>query len=145
MGYAIPGAMGAKLAHPDKACLGVLGDGGFGMTLNAIMNGVQEKIPFAVVIFNNRALGWPLHVMPDAIKKEYEFHDFDHAAIAKAMGANGKRCKSVADVQAALREAKVSKLPYVIDVPITIEATFLHSTNKVALEPRKKPFGVKAE
>ena len=41
------------------------------------------------------ALGWPLHVMPEPTKKEFEFHDFDHAAIARAMGANGKRCTSV--------------------------------------------------
>ena len=145
MGYAIPGAFGAKLAHPDKACLGVLGDGGFGMTMNTIMNGVQEKVPFAVLVFNNRALGWPLHVMKDDTKKEFEFHDFDHAAIARAMGANGKRCTSIAEVRQALREAQVSKVPYVIDVPITIAATFAHSTAKVAFAPRRKPFLVKAE
>lgn len=145
MGYAIPGAMGAKMACPDKACLGVLGDGGFGMTMNAIMNGVQEGIGFGVVIFNNGALGWPLHVMRPENQKHFEFHDFDHAAIARAMGADGRKCTSIEDVRAALRAAAVSKVPYVIDVPITIAATFAHSTNKLTFEPRKKPFGAKAE
>lgn len=145
MGYAIPGAFGAKIAEPDRACLGILGDGGFSMTMNTLMNAVQEKVPFAVLIFNNKALGWPLHVMGDDTKKHFEFHDFDHAEIAKSMGANGKRCKSVEDVRQALREARDSKVPYVIDVPITIDATFVHSTSKLAFEPRQKPWLVKAE
>lgn len=131
MGYAIPGAFGAKMACPDKACLGVLGDGGFGMTMNTIMNGVQEGVGFGIVIFNNGALGWPLHVMQPENQKHFEFYDFDHAAIAEAMGAKGKKCSSIAEVREALREAAVSKVPYVIDVPITIAATFVHSTNKL--------------
>lgn len=145
MGYAIAGAFGAKLAEPGRAVLGVLGDGGFGMTMNTIMNGVQEKVPFTVVIFNNRALGWPLHVMRKENQQPFAFHDFDHAAIAKAMGANGKRCTSIEEVRAALREARTSDVPYVIDVPITIDATFVNSTNKIALGPREKPFKVEAE
>lgn len=145
MGYAIPGAFGAKMACPDKACLGVLGDGGFGMTMNVIMNGVQEGVGFGVVIFNNGALGWPLHVMRPENQKHFEFYDFDHAAIARAMGADGMKCRSIDDVRTALRAAAVSKVPYVIDVPITIAATFAHSTNKLTFEPRKKPFGAKAE
>lgn len=145
MGYAIPGAFGAKLAHPDRPCLGVLGDGGFAMTMNTLMNGVQERVPFAVVIFNNRALGWPLHVMSDDTKKHFEFHDFDHAAIARSMGADGRRCTSVDDVRQALRAALKSPVPYVIDVPITIDATYMNSTARVATEPRQKPWLVKAE
>lgn len=145
MGYAISGAFGAKLAHPERHCIGILGDGGFAMTMNTLMNGVQERVPFTVLIFNNRALGWPLHVMGDNTKKHFEFHDFDHAAIARAMGAGGKRCTSVEDVRLALREAQTSAVPYVIDVPITIAATYLDSTAKIAHEPRQKPWLVKAE
>lgn len=145
MGYAIPGAFGAKLACPDRHCLGVLGDGGFAMTMNTLMNGVQERVPFTVVIFNNRALGWPLHVMGQDTKKHFEFYDFDHAAIARAMGANGKRCTSVEDVRQALREAQRSEVPYVIDVPITIDATYADSTAEIAKIPRQRPWLVKAE
>ncbi len=45
----------------------------------------------------------------------------------------------------ALKAAAVSTVPYVIDVPITIAATFMHSTNSLTFEPREKPFGAKAE
>ena len=89
MGYSLGAALGAKLAHPQRPVLAVCGDGGFAMTMNSLMNGLQEHVPFAVVIFNNRALGWPLHVMPEDKAQYFEINDFDYAAIARAMGCEG--------------------------------------------------------
>ena len=115
------------------------------MTMNTLMNAVQENVPFAVVIFNNKALGWPLHTMADEVKKFFEFHDFDYAAIARAMGCDGIRCSSVADVAAALQAAQTSQVPFVIDVPISLEANFLDSTATIAKVPRERPWRGKAE
>jgi acetolactate synthase-1/2/3 large subunit len=145
MGYAIGAALGAKIADPGRAVLAVCGDGGFPMTMNTLMNALQEGFPFAVVVFNNRALGWPLHVMSDDVKKFFEFHDFDNAAIARAMGCEGVRAESVADVAAALEAARASSVPYVIDVPITLEASFLDSTASIAKLPRERPWRGQAE
>ena len=66
----------------------ICGDGGFAMTMNGLMSALEHKIPIIVVVFNNHALGWVLHGGgPFAA----EFNDFDHAAIARAMGCNGVR------------------------------------------------------
>jgi acetolactate synthase-1/2/3 large subunit len=145
MGYATSAAFGAKLAFPSSTVLGVCGDGGFPMTMNTLMNARQEGVAFTIVIFNNRALGWPLHTMPEHSQKFFEFYDFDHAAIAKAMGCDGKRCESVEDVQQALKESLTSPVPYVIDVPITLEADFRDSTAQIAMKPRQRPWLTKAE
>jgi acetolactate synthase I/II/III large subunit len=145
MGYAIGAALGAKIADPARPVLAVCGDGGFPMTMNTLMNALQEGFPFGVVVFNNRALGWPLHVMSDDVKKFFEFHDFDYAGIARAMGCEGMRCESVADVAVALEAAQASSVPYVIDVPITLEASFLDSTATIAKLPRERPWRSKAE
>jgi acetolactate synthase I/II/III large subunit len=145
MGYAIGAGLGAKIADPGRPVLAVCGDGGFPMTMNTLMNALQEGFPFAVVVFNNKALGWPLHVMSDDVKKFFEFHDFDHAAIARAMGCEGVRAESVADVAAALDAARASSVPYVIDVPITLEASFLDSTATIAKLPRERPWRAQAE
>ena len=52
------------------------------------MTGIEQDIPIINVVFNNQALGWVLHGGgPFAA----EFADFDHAAIARAMGCNGVR------------------------------------------------------
>ena len=83
MGFAIPAALGAKLVHPDRPVVAVCGDGGFAMTMNGLMSALEQDIPIIVVVFNNNALGWVLHGGgPFAA----EFNDFDHAAIARAMG-----------------------------------------------------------
>lgn len=145
MGYSIGAAFGAKMAEPGRPVLAVVGDGGFPMTMNTLMNAVQENVPFAVVVFNNKALGWPLHTMPDEVKKFFEFHDFDHAAIARAMGCEAVRCQSVDDVAAALRAASTSRVPFVIDVPISLESDFLEPTSAIAKLPRERPWRGKAE
>ena len=58
------------------------------MTMNGLMTALEQDIPIIVVVFNNNALGWVLHGGgPFAA----EFNDFDHAAIARAMGCSGVR------------------------------------------------------
>ena len=63
MGYAVPAAMAARLADPDRPVLAVCGDGGFAMSIHALMTAIQEDLPIAVLVFNNGALGWVLHGM----------------------------------------------------------------------------------
>ena len=88
MGFGIPAALGAKLVHPDRPVVAVCGDGGFAMTMNGLMTAIEQDIPIVTVVFNNKALGWVLHGSgPFAA----EFKDFDHAAIARAMGCRGVR------------------------------------------------------
>ncbi len=102
MGFGIPAALAAKLVHPDRAVVAVVGDGGFAMTMNGLMTALEHDIPIVVVVFNNKALGWVLHGSgPFAA----EFKDFDHAAIARAMGCHGTRVEDPAALAPALQEA----------------------------------------
>jgi acetolactate synthase-1/2/3 large subunit len=130
MGFAIPAALAAKLVHPERTVVAVCGDGGFAMTMNGLMSALEHKIPIVVVVFNNHALGWVLHGGgPFAA----EFNDFDHAAIARAMGCNGVRVIDPADLAAAIREAAASKTPTVIDVVTSLEVSFRDVTSPLAL------------
>jgi acetolactate synthase I/II/III large subunit len=140
MGYGQAGAFGAKLAFPDRPCLGTLGDGGFPMTMNILMNGLQQKVPFTVVIFNNHALGWPIHVVSKEHGWNFEIDDFDYAAIARAMGCKAARPNTVQELHAALLEASTSDVPYVIDARIRIQTDFREATAAIAKLPRKTPF-----
>ena len=145
MGYAVGAAFGAKLAHPDRPVMAVCGDGGFPMTMNALMNGVQERIPFVVVIFNNGSLGWAMHVTPKEKQHHYAFVDFDHAAIARAMGCRGVRVESPDALKSALLEALSSTVPFVIDARIAPEATYVDVMAKLATVPRENPWRARAE
>ncbi len=121
MGYAIPSALAVKLLHPDVPVVAVCGDGGFSMTMNGLMTAVEENIPIITVIFNNQMLGWSTHIRGPF---GAQFHDFDHAAIARAMGCNGFTVKTPQELAEALREAMLSNLPSVIDAKISGELSY---------------------
>ena len=57
MGYAVPGAIGAQLARPDSEVVALVGDGGFLMTGQEIVTGVQQNLPFTVLLFDNGMYG----------------------------------------------------------------------------------------
>jgi acetolactate synthase-1/2/3 large subunit len=129
MGFAIPAALAAKLVHPGRTVAAICGDGGFAMTMNGLMSALEHKIPIIVVVFNNHALGWVLHGGgPFAA----EFNDFDHAAIARAMGCNGVRVTDPADIAGAIQTATRSDLPTVIDVVTSLDVSFRDVTSPLA-------------
>jgi acetolactate synthase-1/2/3 large subunit len=137
MGFAIPAALAAKLVHPDRPVVAVCGDGGFAMTMNGLMTGIEQDIPIINVVFNNQALGWVLHGGgPFAA----EFADFDHAAIARAMGCQGVRVTDPAALGPALREALNARVPTVIDVRTSLAQSFADITSPlaVAASPRRR-------
>jgi acetolactate synthase-1/2/3 large subunit len=137
MGFAIPAALAAKLVHPDRPVVAVCGDGGFAMTMNGMMTALEHDIPIITLVFNNNALGWVLHGSgPFAA----EFKDFDHAAIARAMGCRGVRVEEPQALAPALAEALGSRQPTVIDVRTSLAVTFADITSELAKEasPRRR-------
>jgi acetolactate synthase-1/2/3 large subunit len=137
MGFGIPAALGAKLVHPDRPVVAVVGDGGFAMTMNGLMTAIEQDIPIVTVVFNNKALGWVLH---GSGRFAAEFNDFNHAEIAKAMGCRGVRVTDPAALGPALREALAARAPTVIDVMTSLEVTFADVTSQLAKDasPRRR-------
>jgi acetolactate synthase-1/2/3 large subunit len=137
MGFGIPAALAAKLVYPDRPVVAVCGDGGFAMTMNGMMTAIEHDIPIITVVFNNNALGWVLHGGgPFAA----EFNDFDHAAIARAMGCRGERVEDPGRLGPALREAVDARQPTVIDVRTSLKTSFADITSALANEasPRRR-------
>jgi acetolactate synthase-1/2/3 large subunit len=137
MGFGIPAALAAKLVNPDQPVVACVGDGGFAMTMNGLMTAIEHDIPIVVVVFNNHALGWVLHGSgPFAA----EFKDFDHAAIARAMGCRGVRVEDPAALGPALQEAIAARVPTVIDVITSLKVSFADITSPLANEasPRRR-------
>jgi acetolactate synthase-1/2/3 large subunit len=129
MGFAMPAALAAKLVHPERVVVAVCGDGGFGMTMNAMMTAIEQNIPIITVVLNNSALGWVLHGGgPFAA----EFNDFDHAAIARSMGCHGIRVTEPSQLEAAIAEAIACGRPTVIDTVTSLEVSFRDVTSPLA-------------
>ena len=137
MGFAIPAALGAKLVHPDRPAVAVCGDGGFAMTMNGLMTALEQDISIIVVVFNNNALGWVYHGSgPFAA----EFKDFDHGAIARAMGCNGVRVTEPSTLRPALEAALKARVPTVIDVRTSMAVSLADITSPLATaaNPRRR-------
>ena len=123
MGYAIPAALGAKLAYPDRPIVAVCGDGGFSMMLHALMTAVHEKIAIGVVVFNNKALGWSMHGSRDRVGADYG--DFDLAAIAHSIGCEAVRLDEVDELPALLERCTwATDRPFVVDIPTSTDVSF---------------------
>lgn len=121
MGYAIPAALAAKVAHPDRTVVAVAGDGGFAMSSNGLISAIDHGLKIIVVVFNNASLGAVVH---DTGTYGARFAPVDHAAMARGMGCRGIRVSRAADIEAAFREALACEGPVVLDFITSPDASF---------------------
>jgi acetolactate synthase-1/2/3 large subunit len=106
LGYGLGLAMGAKLAHPDRLCINVMGDAAFGFTGLDFETAVRERIPILTVVLNNFSMAIELEIMPISTER-YRSTDIggDCAAIARALGGHGERVTEPAEIVPAIRRA----------------------------------------
>jgi len=129
MAFGAAGALGAKLAAPDKPVVALCGDGGFGMVPHVLATAVEYQIPVTWVIWNNGGLGV---VRPDGTSRytsRWMRHPTgeplppDYAAIANAYGAAGIRIEAPSQLGDALEQAIKSGKPTVLDVQVDPQRT----------------------
>lgn len=119
MGIAIPGAIAAKLVHPDRRVLAVTGDGGFMMNCQEIETAFREKIPFVTLIFHDDSYGLIKWKQMDQYGK-YSCVDFtnpDFVKLAEAMHGVGYRIEKTEELLPVLKEAFTQEVPVIIDCP----------------------------
>jgi acetolactate synthase I/II/III large subunit len=122
MGYAVPAAMGAKLAHPERPVLAVCGDGGFSMNLHGMLSALEQDLPICVAVLNNNALGWVLHGARKPVAAD--FQPFDFAAICAAMGCDAARPSTLEELTDLAARVKSLRRPLVIDIPTSLDVSF---------------------
>ena len=109
MGYAVPGAIGAQLARPDSEVVALVGDGGFLMTGQEIVTGVQQNLPFTVLLFDNGMYGSIATHQYRRGGREAMYgtvmNSPDFAALAKAYGAAAWCVENTEDFSGAFEAA----------------------------------------
>tara|TARA_B100001123_G_scaffold364422_1_gene422790 strand:+ start:2873 stop:4513 length:1641 start_codon:yes stop_codon:yes gene_type:complete len=108
LGFGIPLMIGAKMAHPDRFCLNLMGDGAFGMSGLDIETSSRCGIPITTVLLNNGGMStYPPGNFPTA-REQFDVSHMqgDYAMIAEGMGAVGLRVKKVGEMRPALEEAQ---------------------------------------
>lgn len=131
LGWGMGGALGIKLANPDRPVVAVIGDGNAMMTIQALWTAAIENIPVVYIICNNgayRVLKVNMKIYKDLILKgesqesKYMGMDFpipfDMAAIANGFGIQGRRIEDPGELAQAVRDAIEGNQPTLLDVVI---------------------------
>ena len=130
LGFGIPLMIGAKMAHPEKLCLNLMGDGAFGMSGTDIETAARSGAAITTVLLNNSAMatysGPTRGNIGDEARQRYGVSTMhgDYAKIAEAMGAVGIRVTKPAELGPALEEARrlnANGQTVLIDVRANIE------------------------
>jgi len=119
MGYGLPAAIAAKLAHPERTVVGTSGDGAFMMTVQELATAVQYEVNIIHLVFNNGTLGTiRMHQERDYPERVVgtELRNPDFAALARAYGAEGIRVEKEEDFKPALKQALAANRPVIMDV-----------------------------
>jgi acetolactate synthase-1/2/3 large subunit len=109
MGFALPAAIGAKFACPEKEVWVVAGDGGFQMTASELSTIVQEKIKINIAIINNGFLGMVRQWQEFFYERNYESTPLispDFVKLADAHGIAGLAVRTRAEVAGAVHQAR---------------------------------------
>ncbi|MEN3794472.1 ubiquinone-dependent pyruvate dehydrogenase [Fulvimarina sp. MAC3] len=120
MANAMPQALGAQGAYPDRQVISLSGDGGLTMLLGDILTAKQMKLPIKMVVFNNGSLGFVEMEMKGAgyLPTNVALDSPDFAQLAKSCGIGGWRVENSDDLKNTLREAYSYDGPALVDVSV---------------------------
>jgi acetolactate synthase-1/2/3 large subunit len=124
MGFALPAAIGAKMARPDAEVWVVVGDGGFQMTMCELATIVQEKINIKIAIINNGYLGMVRQWQEFFYDKRYVATPLvapNFAALANSFGIRGETVAARKDVVPTIEAARKSEQTVLIDFRVEQE------------------------
>ena len=130
LGVGLPGAVGAKLARPDREVIGFAGDGGSMYTYQALWTAVRHGVDAKFVVCNNRKYrllddnidqywrerGIPAHNFPNSF--DLSTPEIDFAGLARALGAQGVRVEKPGEAAAAADQLLDHRGPFLVDVQI---------------------------
>ena len=125
MGFALPAAIGAKMACPEREVVAVIGDGGYQMTIQELGTVFQTKAAVKIVVLNNDFLGMVRQWQQLFFDKRYastEMLNPDFVKIAEGYYLKARRVTKREDLANAVEEMIKSKEPYFLEVIVEKEA-----------------------
>ncbi len=121
MANGLPYTIAAQIAHPERQCVGFVGDGGFTMLMGEFATAVKYGLPIKIVVIKNNSLGqikWEQMVFLGNPEYECDLQPIDFAAFARACGAKGFTIEDPATCGAILDEALAFHGPVVIEAVV---------------------------
>lgn len=124
MGFALPAAIGAKMAAPEREVVAIIGDGGYQMTIQELGTIFQNKVPVKIVVLNNEFLGMVRQWQQLFFDKRYastEMVNPNFVAIAQGYYIEAKKVTKRENLAAAVKEMIASDEPYFLEVCVEKE------------------------
>jgi acetolactate synthase-1/2/3 large subunit len=124
MGFALPAAIGAKMACPEKDVWVIAGDGGFQMTASELSTIVQEQLAINIAVINNGFLGMVRQWQETFYDKNYSASPIlspDFVMLANAHGIDATSVSTRAEVTPTVTKARTSGKPFLINFAVEKE------------------------
>jgi acetolactate synthase-1/2/3 large subunit len=121
MGFALPGSIGAKLAHPDRRVLSINGDAGFLMNIQDLETAARLRLNIVAMVWCDNEYGlikWKQQNQFAGRHFDLGFNNPDFELLARAFGVWGKTLKKPGDLKPALEQAFRQPGPAIIAVPV---------------------------
>lgn len=118
MANAMPQALGAKAAFPQRQVIALSGDGGLAMLLGDLLTAVQEDLPIKIAVFNNSALDFvEIEQKVEGLLDSYtNLHNPDFSRVAEAIGFRGWRVENGEDLDSVVQDWLAEPGPALLDV-----------------------------
>ncbi len=126
MGIALPGAIGAKLACPDKKVVAICGDGAFIMSLAELETAVRLKISMVIMIWRDGRYGMIEWKQEDKLghSSNIQFNNPDFVALAIAFGAKGYKVNKADELKSILQKALLEDGPVIVECEVDYQENF---------------------
>jgi len=124
MGFALPAAIGAKMAAPERPVVAVIGDGGYQMTIQELGTISQHRLGVKIVVLNNEFLGMVRQWQQLFFDRRYastEMTNPDFVTIAKGYSIPAKKVTDRSDLESAVQEMMAHEGPYFLEVRVEKE------------------------
>ncbi|PWE12768.1 biosynthetic-type acetolactate synthase large subunit [Alcaligenes faecalis] len=122
MGYGVPAAFGAQIAHPDKLVVCVSGDASVLMNIQELASAVQHRTPIKVILCNNRHMGmvrqWQELIHDGRYSHSYNEAMPDFVALSRAFGWEAERVEHPDQLDAALERCLTHDGPFFLNVEV---------------------------
>lgn len=121
MANGLPYTIAAQIAHPNRQCVGFVGDGGFTMLMGELATAVKYELPIKIVVIKNNSLGmikWEQMVFLGNPEYGCELHPIDFAAFARACGATGYTVDDPAACGDVLDQALATPGPVLVEAVV---------------------------
>lgn len=132
MGWSTPAATAVKLNRPQNRVTGVIGDGGFVMTMDAIATAAEQNLDVVYLVANNAGLGMVRDNLGNQ-KIAVDFGEHDFTKVAEGLGGKGLTVTEPDQIQDALEEAHKLGGPVVLDVKVDPAASHRDCSDYEAL------------